>query len=604
MIKKELKERGSVAIYAIAMIFGFFVIVGGAFFVTTSVRKLQLRSLNKVKEVYESQTLKKNEIIDERKTLDISGYVGANNIKSNLIVFLDGYNNNGGSHSNKTKSWINLANDANKVMVSGDSWRANSLALNRNEINIANILSLNNYTMELVFSVSDLKNTVIINKTGDIEIGIDANKKLYATLNGNKITSNTVLKMGKKYTVAVTSNGIMYLNGKKEKEQPMQANISNGSLIIGSSTFSGNIFGVRLYNKALQPNEIFQNYKKDEERFDLNAIAKLEKANITNMPTTMYTNNTKQIKVEHNDNIGGSEIDINKCKWVFNKNADEIININDYTNTFTRNPENINIKETTGDGTYYLHILSVDKIGNTTQTVSTPVIVEKVYEEIFDFEPTTGTIKGIKKDCMKGGYINGGFYYLYYSQGGDYFRDRVGWCVLDESKIDYKRELVVPNEINGIKVTKVLNIGVINVSKIVFQDGIKEIDSVFDVKEQEYNNMKSDLYGMGILTYREGTNEIELPEGLVNIKDGAFRGLETLKKVKIPNSVTNIGSHAFERCISLNNITIPNSVTSIGAYAFYRCTNLNNITLAKPINTKLNINDKPWGAPNGSGIVY
>ena len=63
------------------------------------------------------------------------------------------------------------------------------------------------------------------------------------------------------------------------------------------------------------------------------------------------------------------------------------------------------------------------------------------------------------------------------------------------------------------------------------------------------------------------------------IPERAFQDCSALTSITIPDSVTKIESSAFSRCSSLTNITIPNSVTKIGEYAFDGCRSLANITI-------------------------
>jgi len=73
--------------------------------------------------------------------------------------------------------------------------------------------------------------------------------------------------------------------------------------------------------------------------------------------------------------------------------------------------------------------------------------------------------------------------------------------------------------------------------------------------------------------------EFEIPDGVTNIGDYAFRYCTSLTNITIPDGVTNIGNSAFCGCNSLTNITIPDGVKSIGDYAFYECNSLTNITI-------------------------
>ena len=51
-------------------------------------------------------------------------------------------------------------------------------------------------------------------------------------------------------------------------------------------------------------------------------------------------------------------------------------------------------------------------------------------------------------------------------------------------------------------------------------------------------------------------------------------GCKSLVNINIPNSVTTIGEGAFASCDSLTSINIPNSVTTIEDGAFRGCENL------------------------------
>ena len=73
--------------------------------------------------------------------------------------------------------------------------------------------------------------------------------------------------------------------------------------------------------------------------------------------------------------------------------------------------------------------------------------------------------------------------------------------------------------------------------------------------------------------------EYEIPDGVLEISNGAFRGCKNLKSVKIPDSVTKIGNEAFWRCYALESITIPAGVTEIGGRAFAVCKALESITI-------------------------
>lgn len=74
---------------------------------------------------------------------------------------------------------------------------------------------------------------------------------------------------------------------------------------------------------------------------------------------------------------------------------------------------------------------------------------------------------------------------------------------------------------------------------------------------------------------------IEIPSGVTQINDGAFRYLENLKSVTIPNTVESIGFCAFESCTGIEEIVIPDSVYSIGVTAFGKYINEKDMSLKK-----------------------
>ena len=84
-----------------------------------------------------------------------------------------------------------------------------------------------------------------------------------------------------------------------------------------------------------------------------------------------------------------------------------------------------------------------------------------------------------------------------------------------------------------------------------------------------------------LICYPAGKQEeaYEVPQGIQQIKFGAFGGCSTLTNIELPDSVTSIGESAFSGCSSLTSIELPDSVTSIGEYAFYDCSSLTSIGL-------------------------
>jgi hypothetical protein len=60
---------------------------------------------------------------------------------------------------------------------------------------------------------------------------------------------------------------------------------------------------------------------------------------------------------------------------------------------------------------------------------------------------------------------------------------------------------------------------------------------------------------------------VSIPDGVIEIGEGAFQKCTVLTKVVIPDSVTSIEKVAFEGCRMLSGMTIPSSVLTIGERA-------------------------------------
>ena len=151
--------------------------------------------------------------------------------------------------------------------------------------------------------------------------------------------------------------------------------------------------------------------------------------------------------------------------------------------------------------------------------------------EIFDFNPATGAISLKYARC---GYYQGKYIYEAIDSG-----------------ITKLKKIVVPSEIDGVKVTTI-------------------------------GRLNNDYLYIGLSSpYVE---EIVLPETIKEINCGAFAGCINLKKINIPDSVNSIGAFAFWYCGKLEDLTVTND------FMHYRmnsvtegCVNLKNITIASSV---------------------
>jgi hypothetical protein len=64
---------------------------------------------------------------------------------------------------------------------------------------------------------------------------------------------------------------------------------------------------------------------------------------------------------------------------------------------------------------------------------------------------------------------------------------------------------------------------------------------------------------------------VEFPDSLLNIHDGAFLDCSNLLSASLPASLTSIGNSAFQNCVRLGGVNLSGNVTNIGSYAFAGC---------------------------------
>ena len=104
-------------------------------------------------------------------------------------------------------------------------------------------------------------------------------------------------------------------------------------------------------------------------------------ANIELNKTELTAGESLTAKVTHIDNESGAEI--SQSKWIMNTSAGAIgTDAGSYTGTFSSNGETITL-ESSATGEYYLHVLTVDKAGNKTETISNKITIGNI----------TGTVK-------------------------------------------------------------------------------------------------------------------------------------------------------------------------------------------------------------------
>ncbi len=82
--------------------------------------------------------------------------------------------------------------------------------------------------------------------------------------------------------------------------------------------------------------------------------------------------------------------------------------------------------------------------------------------------------------------------------------------------------------------------------------------------------------------YGDPLTSINLPEGLIEIDDAAFKNCSNLEDISFPESLNKIGDSAFQYCSKLKSINLHEGMT-IGGRAFNGCESLKELTIPKNV---------------------
>lgn len=91
---------------------------------------------------------------------------------------------------------------------------------------------------------------------------------------------------------------------------------------------------------------------------------------------------------------------------------------------------------------------------------------------------------------------------------------------------------------------------------------------------------------------------VQVPDGVTEIKASAFKNCVSLEKVTIPEGCKTLGKSVFEQCKLLTDVNIPEGVTEIPEKAFYNCISIKNLDLPQTVERI-----KAEGLKNCSGLV-
>lgn len=155
-----------------------------------------------------------------------------------------------------------------------------------------------------------------------------------------------------------------------------------------------------------------------------------EVARIDISSTSLLTGKTLTATVTQQDQQSG--VNIGQCKWIFNTVSTNIgTNAGSYTGTFNNATQTINLN-TSAEGTFYLHILTIDNAGRARESIS-------------------GAVRIVDGTLRNGDYVK---YNVSYTDtvSGYRFTASNGWRVLDLDGVDDNGRAVVKIISTGIPV--------------------------------------------------------------------------------------------------------------------------------------------------------
>ena len=281
---KIKSEQGSMTVYVTVVLLTMLIIISTIFMVTVAKNKEQIQVSLKVKEAYEADNAKAADIY-----ASLTGVSEPEYITDGLILHYYAINNTGDGHSNTATTWKDLSGNGNDGIVTGGIWEENYLKfISSNESN--GVKTKNNFpidfnnTFNIVFELSNVSNVEALlgerttNTNGMMIFNYSNSNKLSLDTigSGTRINVYDRLLANTRYDISVAFENTTvktYVNGELGSTMSFKDGNINFPLTIftagNRSNSLGNVYSVKVYNRALTQEEIENNYNVDKARFEL-----------------------------------------------------------------------------------------------------------------------------------------------------------------------------------------------------------------------------------------------------------------------------------------------------------------------------------------------
>lgn len=377
MYIKYKSERGSMAVYVTAVLLTMLIILTSLYMTTSSVRKSQLTAAVMIKKAYESDNNNAEKIYASLTGGSSSGgqeqpeEPKLEYVTNGLELHYDAINNTGTGHSDTTTTWKDLSGNGNDATITGGKWSYDHLSFTSS--NSSNGVKTNNAfpidfsakTFNIVFNLSKVSSVEALfgartsTSDGFMLFNYDKNNALNLDTIGSqtRINLGNRLSVNRNYNLTVTlDNGTVksYIDGVLIAS----TNYTTGTLNFPLTVFTagtrsnslGNVYSVKVYNRALTADEVMQNYNMDQKRFETKYVADglllhYDAINNTGVGHSDTTTIWKDLSGNGNDGTFSTAPTTSTFYW--EENCITLSNNSSSLSSYVDTPVNLNGKERT-----------------------------------------------------------------------------------------------------------------------------------------------------------------------------------------------------------------------------------------------------------------